>query len=71
MALLGKWLVDVDFPDAYAFLRPPGGPTGVSEVSYIVREVLIPALIFSGAMWWAGRRVAWHRYVSPREERAG
>jgi hypothetical protein len=71
VALLGKWVLDVDFPDAYAFLRPPGRPTDISEVSVIVREVLIPTLLFSGAMWWAGKRVAWRRYVSLREERTG
>ena len=71
VALLGKWVLDVDFPDAYAFLRPPGRPRDISEVSVIVREVLIPTLLFSVAMWWAGRRVAWRHYVSPREERTG
>jgi hypothetical protein len=68
---LGVWILIAFYPDAYAFLRPPGRPTGISEVSVIVREVLIPTLLFSGAMWWAGRRVAWRLYVSPRQERAG
>jgi hypothetical protein len=71
VALLGKWVVDVDFPDDYAFLRLPGRPRDITEVSVIVREVLIPTLLFSGAMWWAGRRVAWRRYLSLREERMG
>jgi hypothetical protein len=71
VALLGKWVFDVDFPDAYAFLRPPARPSDISEVSVIVREVLIPTLLFSRAMWWAGRRVAWRHYVSPREDRTG
>ena len=71
LALLGKWVVDVDFPDAYAFLRPPGRPRNLMEVSDIVRQVLIPTLLFSGAMWWAGRRVAWRHYVSLTEEQSG
>jgi hypothetical protein len=71
LALLSKWVLDVDFPDAYAFLRPPGRPRDLMEVSDIVRQVLIPTLLFSGAMWWAGRRVAWRHYISLTEEQTG
>jgi len=71
VALLGKWVVDVDFPDAYAFLRPPGSPRDLMEVSDIVRQVLIPTLLFSGSMWWAGKRVARRHYDSPTVERRG
>lgn len=74
LALLVNWVLHSGFPDPAAFvlLRPFGyvpSYGGTPSVFNIVVGVVVPTLLFSLAMWWAGRRVA-GRYASSHGDSA-